>query len=296
MPLRSATDSDRDAVLALGVAEEVVWFGEAEVSADEVGEWVDDEGGVARGVVAVDDRGRVRGFASPGRREAVFLADPARTDALADELLPWLHEQRDSVELMTFAGDTSRVTAFERHGLQHRRSWFSMARPESAGPVPAAAFPDGVDVAPYRLGDADEAVHRLIYVDAAWASVPGHAERDLNAWRDKERPCRSMFLARRNGRPVGWVAGRVLDSGRGYISTLAVATGERGRGLGRALLLHAFADLQSAGARGLALGVEAENETALGLYRSVDLEVEREWRIYTTTSNESRPPMIGQEP
>jgi ribosomal protein S18 acetylase RimI-like enzyme len=282
MTLRSATDSDRDAVLALGVIEEAAWFGEAEVSAEEVGEWVDDEGGVAPGVVAVDDSGRVRGFASPGRREAVFLADPAWTDALADELLPWLHEQRDVVELMTFAGDTARVTAFERHGLRHRRSSFWMARLDGAGPVPAAAFPDGVDVAPYRLGEADEAVYRLVYVDAAWASVPGHAERDLDAWREKERACRSMFLARRDGRPVGWVAGRLLDSGRGYISTLAVATSERGRGLGRALLLHAFADLQLAGAHGLALGVEAENETALGLYRSVDLEIEREWRIYAT--------------
>ena len=284
MTLRSATEGDRDAVLALGVAEEAVWFGEAEVSAEEVGEWVDEEGGMAAGVVAVDGGGRVRGFASPGRREAVFLADPARTDALADELLPWLHEQGDVVELMTFAGDAARVAAFERHGLRHRRSSFSLARPENAGPVPAAAYPDGVDVAQYRLGDADEAVHRLIYVDAAWASVPGHAERDLDGWREAARRFRSMFLARRDGRPVGWVAGRLLASGRGYVNTLAVATGERRRGLGRALLLHALADLQRAGARGLALGVEAENETALGLYRSVGLEVEREWRIYATAS------------
>src|SRR5918911_2696910 len=111
MRLRSATDGDRDAVLALGVAEEVAWFGEAEVSAEEVGEWVDDEGGLAGGVVAVNDGGRVCGFASPGRREAVFLADPALTDALADELLPWLHRQRDVVELMAFAGDAGRLAA-----------------------------------------------------------------------------------------------------------------------------------------------------------------------------------------
>src|SRR5687768_15884998 len=164
MTLRPATDGDRDAVLALGVAEETVWFGEAEVSTGEVGDWVDDEGGVAAGVVAVDDDGRVRGFASPGRHAAVFLADPARTDALADALLPWLYERADKAELMTYAGDTARVRAFERHGLRHRRSSFSLARPHSAGPLPAPAFPDGIAVAPYRLGDDDEAVHRLIYV------------------------------------------------------------------------------------------------------------------------------------
>src|SRR5215210_4825346 len=88
MMRRAAAGGDRDAVLALGVAEEVAWFGQTEVSADEVGEWVDEEGGPASGVVAVDDGGRVRGFASPGLHEAVFLADPAWTDAAADVLLP----------------------------------------------------------------------------------------------------------------------------------------------------------------------------------------------------------------
>jgi len=77
------------------------------------------------------------------------------------------------------------------------------------------------------------------------------------------RRCRSAFVARRDGRPVGWVAGR---------------------GLGRALLLHAFADLQVAGGRDLTLEVQAENAAALGLYRSVGLEVEREWRIYATAT------------
>jgi ribosomal protein S18 acetylase RimI-like enzyme len=277
--LRPATGGDLDAVAALGVLEEAAWFGAPEVGADEVAEWIEDEGGVSAGVVAVDDD-HVRGFASPGRREAVFLADPARVDALADELLPWLRERREVMELMTFAGDAARVQAFERHGLRHHRSSFSMVRPAGAGALPAGKFPAGVEVAPYRLGDDDEAVHRMIYVDAAWAAVPGHADRDLDSWRAKERPCRSLFLARRDGRPVGWVSGRLLESGRGYISTLAVAGSERGRGLGRALLLHAFADLEEGGASGLGLDVMAHNEGALGLYRSVGLAVEREWRIY----------------
>jgi ribosomal protein S18 acetylase RimI-like enzyme len=282
MTIRPATDADRAAVFALGVHEETVWFGQAEISAEEVGEWVDEEGGVNEGVVSVGDGGRVRGFAAPGRHLAVFLADPAWTGVVVDELLPWLHEHRDVIELMTFAGDAARIAAFERHRLRHRRSSFVLARSESAGALPAAVFPDGIEVARYRLGDDDEAVHRLIYRDAAWASVPGHFERDLAAWRETARHCASAFLARRHGRPVGWVAGRVLASGRGYVDTLAVATDARRRGLGRALLLSALADLQLAGAGGLTLGVHAENQTALGLYRSVDFEVEQEWRIYAT--------------
>jgi ribosomal protein S18 acetylase RimI-like enzyme len=279
--LRAATDADRDAVLALGVAEEAAWFGEPKVGADEVGEWIDDEGGLDSGVVAVGTDGRVRGFAAPGRHASVFIADPHDSDALIDELLPWLRERREPVELPTFGGDTARVAAFERHGLSHRRSSFSLLRPAAAGAVPAAGFPDGIEVAPYRLGDDDEAVHRLIYVDAAWASVPGHAERGLEDWRRFVRDLTSLFLARRAERSVGWVAGRMLENGRGYISSLAVATSERGNGLGRALLLHALADLQRAGAGDLTLGVEARNETALGLYRSVGLQVEHEWRYYS---------------
>ncbi|MEA2212893.1 MAG: hypothetical protein QOF83_2841 [Solirubrobacteraceae bacterium] len=282
MMIRSATDADRDVVFALGVQEEIVWFGQAEISPGEVGEWVDDEGGVSRGVVAIDDGECVRGFASPGRHLAVFLADPAWTDVVADQLLPWLDEQREVVELMTFAGDAARIAAFERHGLRHRRSSFLLARSESAGALAAAVFPDGVEVARYRLGDDDEAVHRLIYIDAAWASVPGHVERDLDAWREAARPCTSAFLARRHGQPIGWIAGRLLASSRGYVDTLAVATNDRRRGVGRGLLLHALADLRLAGASGLTLAVQAENQSALGLYRSVDLEVEHEWRIYAT--------------
>jgi ribosomal protein S18 acetylase RimI-like enzyme len=287
MVIRSVADGDRDAIFALGVAEEAAWFGQAEVSVEEIGEWIEEEGGVAAGVVAVDDAGNVRGFAAPGRHQSVLLADPTRTSLLADELLPWLRERCDVVRLMTFAGDMARVAAFERHGLRHLRSSFVMARANSVGPVPVAAFPQGVKVAPYRFGDDDQAVHRLVYIDAAWGSVPGHAERDLDQWRDTARRCRSAFLARRNERPVGWVAGRVLASGRGYVDMLAVVMSERHRGLGRALLLHAFADLQLAGGRDVTLAVQAENAAALGLYRSVGLEVEREWRTYATASNKA---------
>jgi ribosomal protein S18 acetylase RimI-like enzyme len=284
MMIRSAADGDRDAIFALGMAEEAAWFGQAEISAEEIGEWIEEEGGLGSGVVAVDDAGNVCGFAAPGRHQSVLLADPARTSLLTDELLRWLRERCDTVRLMTFAGDMARVAAFERHGLRHVRSSFLMARADSVGPLPVAAFPIGVRVAPYRFGDDDQAVHRLIYIDAAWGSVPGHAERDLDQWLDTVRRCQSAFIARRDGRLVGWVAGRVLVSGRGYVDMLAVAMSERHLGLGRALLLHAFSDLQVAGGRDLTLEVQAENAAALGLYRSVGLEVEREWRIYATAT------------
>lgn len=290
MPLRPATDGDRDAVLALGLAEEAAWFGEPEISAGELGEWIDEEGGLGPGVVCTADDDAVRGFASPGRHHPVFLADPGDVCAVADELLPWLLERSPKAELETYAGDAERAAAFERHGLRHIRSSFSLARPAGAGPVPAAQPPGGVTIEPYALGAEDEAVHRTIYVDAAWAAVPGHTERDLAAWREATGNAGLLLVARRDGAPVGFVSARVLESGRGYVPQLAVARAERGRGTGRALLLAAFAALQAAGAGDLTLGVMAENEGALGLYRSVGLEIEREFRAYARSAGSTDSP------
>ena len=92
------------------------------------------------------------------------------------------------------------------------------------------------------------------------------------------------WVARRDERPVGWVVGRVFDDGRGWVEQLAVARSARGLGLGRALLLHSLAELRSRGATSLALGVQAENESAIGLYRDVGFEVDREWRVYSRST------------
>ena len=45
-------------------------------------------------------------------------------------------------------------------------------------------------------------------------------------------------------------------------------------------MLHSLAELVSRGATALATGVQAANENALGLYRDIGFEVEREWRVY----------------
>ena len=88
------------------------------------------------------------------------------------------------------------------------------------------------------------------------------------------------WVAHRDGRPVGWVADRVFGDGRGWVGQIAVARSSRGLGIGRALLVHSLRDLLDEGATSLSLGVEAANEHALGLYRSVGFEVVREWRLY----------------
>jgi ribosomal protein S18 acetylase RimI-like enzyme len=262
-------------VLDLALAEERAWFGAAENTAAEVAAYLDVIGGVTSGVV-VDDGG-VRGFAGLSQEgDTLLVVDVSLAEPPFAPLADWLtaHGAR-KIEL--FSGDAVRLAWFERHGWSYAYSAYDLRRP--VGSLATPSWPDGVLVAAYRPGDDDTGVHRLVYVDAAWASVTGHTERPLDAWLDLIRLSHG-WVARRGDRPVGWVLGRVFDDGRGWVMQIAVARDERRHGIGRALLLHAFGELVAMGATSLGLGVQAANDRAIGLYRSVGLEVTREWRIY----------------
>ena len=274
--LRAATPADRPDLIALALAEDAAWSGALEVSAEEAGEFIDHHG---PGVIFERD-GRVAGYAAVDEGgETILLADPADPPGLALEaLVAWLGE-RGHHEVETYADDALRIAWLEARGFSHRRSFFDLQRGIEPPPAPAV-WPSAITIARYRPGEDDDAVHALIYVDAAWGEVPGHTQRSLEAWRSMITPDYSGWVARRDGRAIGWVAGRVFDDARGWVEQLAVARSARGLGLGRALLLHSLAELRSRGASSFATGTQAENEKALGLYRDVGFAVEREWRVY----------------
>jgi ribosomal protein S18 acetylase RimI-like enzyme len=274
--LRPATPADRPDLIALALAEDAAWSGAPEVSAEEAGEFIDDHGSV----VIFERDGRVAGYAAVGEGGGtMLLADPSADPGPALEaLVAWLGK-RGGHEVDTYAGDARRIAWLEAHGFTHRRSSFDLQRGIDP-PLAPAVFPSAMAIARYRPGEDDDAIHALIYVDAAWGEVPGHTQRSLEAWRSMLTPDYRGWVARRDGRPVGWVVGRVFGDGRGWIQQLAVARSARGLGLGRALLLHSLAELCSRGATSLALGVQAENEKAIGLYRDIGFEVGREWRVY----------------
>ncbi len=277
--LRPATPADRSALIALAIAEDAAWSGAAAVSEEEAGEYLD-----SYGTGAIFERdGRVAGYAAAGEGGGTMvLLDPGGDPGPALEaLVAWLGE-RGHRQVDTYAGDAQRIAWLEAHGFTHLRSSFDLERGLEP-PLPPAVWPDGIAVARYARAVDDEAVHALVYVDAAWGEVPGHSERSLDGWRSMISPEYRGWIARRDGRPVGWVAGRVFGDGRGWIQQLAVARPARGLGLGRALLLHSLADLHGDGATSYALGVEAANEHALGLYRDVGFAVTREFRVYART-------------
>ncbi len=275
--IRRATPADRPALVALAQAEDAAWSGAPAVSPEEAGEHIDS---CEPGVIFERD-GRVAGYAAAGEGgQTILLVDPADDPGLALEaLVAWLGEQGHH-EVDTYGRDTRRITWLEANGFTHRRSFFDLHRGTDT-PLAPAVWPSGIEIAPYHPGEDDQAVHALIYVDAAWAEVPGHTHRSLETWRSTLAPDHHGWVARRNGHPVGWVAGRVFSDGRGWVDQLAVARSARGHGLGRALLLHALTEFHKRGATSLALGVQGENENAIGLYRDVGFEIEREWRVYS---------------
>jgi ribosomal protein S18 acetylase RimI-like enzyme len=277
--VRPVRVADRPDLIALALAEDAAWSGAPGVSAEEAGEFIDDY----RPGVVFERAGRVTGYAAVHEGGAtILLAAPDDPLPAVAALVAWLREGGHH-QVETYAGDTRRIAWLEAHGFTYRRSSFDLQRGIDP-PLRAAAWPSDVVIARYRPGEEDEAVHTLVYADAAWAEVPGHAQRSLEAWRSMLTPDYRGWVARRDGRLVGWVVGRVFSDGRGWIQQLAVARPARGAGLGRALLLHALADLRAHGATSLALGVQADNENALRLYREVGLEVTREWRVYGSSS------------
>jgi mycothiol synthase len=70
---------------------------------------------------------------------------------------------------------------------------------------------------------------------------------------------------------------RTVDPVLGSINLVGVIRDFRGRGLGRWLLLWGIERLRSQGITNIELSVDAENENAVALYRSVGFEPVEEW-------------------
>ena len=126
-----------------------------------------------------------------------------------------------------------------------------------------------------RARDA-HAVHEAI--EAAFAEHFRPTPRTFEEWEtfdlDSEATDLSLWrIAWAGGQVIGEVS-PMLEPYGGYVDDLAVLKPWRGRGVGRTLLLHAFAVLWEAGAREVYLGVDSDNATgATQLYEGVGMRV-----------------------
>lgn len=284
MEFRPATSDDLAAIADLQERCDVAWFGAAEHSVDEVEEILGYADPLTENSLVAYDGDRLIAEALRFGTDTVMTIDPETdpTPILA-VLLPWFADAPGRTEVLS--RDEAAIAAIEAVGWTYDRSTFDLlVDVDDDLKLAEPLWPEGVVARDFGLAEA-EAIHRLIYVDAGWAEVPGHPERDFDEWRrifiTEHTVASQQVIAWRGERIVGVAMGRTWDDGTGWISQLATAKDERGRGLGRAMLLDAMRRRVAAGATSLGLSVQATNETALNLYLDAGLQIDREFRTYT---------------
>jgi ribosomal protein S18 acetylase RimI-like enzyme len=289
LTLRPATVDDVAAISAVTDAQDTAWWGSPDGDIDDTRHELDQVVSVVGSLettsrVAIVD-GAVVGFA--------LLSGHGHTSTAVDPSAPLAHEARAALfhwlvgagagEIESPAQDLGRLAAIAAVGLVPRRSSFELERPGDVADLEPAVWPGGIAPVPFRNGVDDEEVHEMIY--SVWLDVEGHTLRSLAEWRERllggtwfEQDL--VVLARRDagaGPVAGVSLGRRFGAEVGWVSQLAVGHPDRGLGLGRAILVEACHRLGQTGVGVIGLGVEADNERALGLYRSVGFEVAREW-------------------
>jgi mycothiol synthase len=298
--IRRPVFADLHAVYALIIASEIEEFGEAEGYAiDELeGDWklldlgkdawvaVAPDGALA-GYGYVQDRRHVRldveAYVHPahyGRGIGTTLVRLA--EARAREHVPLAPSgTRVVVNNWINALNAEARSLLEREGYTPVRYFFRMEITFSAEP-PAASWPAGIAV---RSGGADEDLRPFYETsEEAMADNWGHVPRSFEEW--TKRRTRSSFdpslwfLALDDGVPAAAILCSVSE-GIGWINTLAVRAAWRRRGLGFALLNHAFRELYGRGMRRMALGVDAENPTgATRLYERAGMHKVQQYATY----------------
>jgi ribosomal protein S18 acetylase RimI-like enzyme len=276
--LRHPTPEDADAVLAVIVARDVADLGRPDYTLEDlhadwtlpgidpaVDAWVVQERERLVGYAFLDDRGAALISVAPdveGRgigtalREAAEARALERGEALVRQYVPVANAGARA--LLLDAG------YWPVHHYFRLRIGLAAAPPPPAGP-PVRRFDPERDA---------ESVHAL--VQEAFAQLEGNVAQTLDAWQ-------AAKIEKRGWDPALWLlaedddglTGAALcerwEGGVGYVDSLAVAERARGRGLGRALLLHAFAALREAGLEVAELSVQGENAGAARLYEAAGM-------------------------
>jgi mycothiol synthase len=169
--------------------------------------------------------------------------------------------------------ETEMREVLEAAGYERARTFFRMRidleKTGSGDPPPSP----GIQIRSLRLGKDDRAIHAVI--EESFAEHFRHTPRPFEDWwalrARHERFDPDLFLLAWDGdQAAGGVT--AYDFGEiGFIRELGVRAAWRGKGLATALLLRSFDSFRARGQLRVALGVDAENESALGLYRRVGM-------------------------
>lgn len=297
---RPAVPDDLDAVAALLDAWDLAYFGDANANREGVqygwgSPWVDLVRDVR--VIHASDGALVAyvAHATPdptARHEVEVFVHPAHQGrGLGTAMLRWA-EAKTRSQLASGAGiplwnstgapDVSGLQLLESNGYRHIRTFWQMLI-DLDGSFDAGGEPDGVTIRPHVPGEDERGAHETL--DEAFSTHFGYFQESFEQWwehqhADETFDPRLGLVAEADGQIVGASINGVID-GTGWVYELGVRQSWQGRGIGRALLRHAFAMFAAKGVRVGRLGVDTENATgALELYRSVGMRPVREQRVF----------------
>jgi mycothiol synthase len=247
--------------------------------------------------VALDEDGQLVGYADlgahPDPKYWLDLRVPmSASDETRDALIGWAEERareraaaQDGALIRGFAYDRDipEKAALERHGYELIRHSYRM-RIDFGDDLPPPEWPEGVTVRPATEVDLETAYEtQMETFEDSWEHTREPYE-EWSHWMVEEDLDLSLWFV---AEVSGEIAGIALtqqheaEEGLGWVRVLGVRRPWRRRGLGRALLLHAFQEYRRRGFHGVGLGVDAESLTgAVRLYENAGMRVFRRSDIY----------------
>jgi mycothiol synthase len=234
--------------------------------------WLLEENGIAIGggwFDRLDDHAFGGGCVRPGEKGrglGSWLTETMESHARGLDLNP--------IRNVVIAKDADARALLEGRGYQEARRHWVMAIELDDEP-PAPELPDGLALETFREEDA-RAFHDA--TKEAFADEWGfHAMAFEQWWEMRKNDDQSLWFVVRDGDEIAACARCDEMRGGGFVGSLGVRRPWRRRGLGRALLLHAFREFKNRGFERASLGVDSENPTgATRLYESVGMYVESE--------------------
>jgi mycothiol synthase len=238
--------------------------------------------GTATGFASVFDR-------APGLFDGGLYVRPgASFPALGAVLLPAIEARAQekasgktaSLSFFVSTGEPEMREFLEARGYRQIRTYFRMRidLPRVAPASEREPQPSGqrLEIRPHRLGIDDRAMHAA--VEESFSEHFRHTHRAFEEWwalrsRHQRFDPALWVLAWDQDRVAGVLT--AYDFGdTGFIRELGVLKPWRGKGLGSALLERSFESFRARGQGRVALGVDAENENAIGLYTRIGMRVD----------------------
>ncbi|MFI6179592.1 GNAT family N-acetyltransferase [Nonomuraea sp. NPDC051191] len=182
-----------------------------------------------------------------------------------------------TIDIGIYRDDQDKQSYAKEQGFEPGTSFHRM-RVDHAAPVEPPVPLPGLTLHTGESEETRRAAHQVHQL--GFAEHFGFVPVDYDHWYERRQAqsvtdWSQLTLARIDGQPAGVLIGSnqfVSDEDCGYVATLAVHPGFRGRGLGRFLLRHAFAADAARGRKGTILHVDSNNTTpALGLYESAGM-------------------------